>query len=237
MKLWYINIWLNPETGFTTDYRYEFTLHTRFISNYLSKQMRKKVNWFETDGTYRMISVNPTPNVLQESKIIPNEALVVYIPFDQNRYENIKNSIDCEYYLELLDAGFKKASTYKTVPLDRLLELLDDFRKNGCKNEWIHKKKRFKEHNIEVVLTCHFTTFDFKLIATINKISSREELCKGIVLQTDPDEICYDKEFKDVFIKKNELIITDGFDLPRFSFKLKDIFEKKFNCKLLERNF
>jgi hypothetical protein len=42
MKLWYVNIWLNPETGYDNKYRYEFTLHTRFISNYFSKGMRKK---------------------------------------------------------------------------------------------------------------------------------------------------------------------------------------------------
>lgn len=182
-----------------------------------------------------MISVDPMPNTLEVCKIVPIDALTVPIPFDKERYENIKDSTNYDYYLELLEEGFKKAAKYKEIPLANLLTLIDDFKKNGCKNEWLHKRKRFKEQDIEVILTCHFTTFDFRLVATINKISTKEELCSGTVLKTDSDEICYDKEFKDVFVIEKEIIITDWFDLPRFLINLMDVLDKKFNCKLLKR--
>lgn len=233
MKLWYINIWLNPETGFDDDYRYEFTLHTRFISNYFSKQMRKKEHWFETDGAYNMISVDPMPDKLKECRIASIDVLQAYVPFNKQRYEKIKGTLDCEYYLELLEKGFKKASEFKEVPLDTLLDLIDDFRENDCKNEWRHKKKRFKEQDIEVVLNCYFTTLDFRLVATINKISTKEELCSEVVIRTEPDEIYFDKMFKDILIDKKNIIITDASDSPRILINLNDALSKKLSFKLL----
>jgi len=232
MKLWYINIWLNPKTGYDDEYRYEFTLHTRFISNYFSKRIRK--HKFATDGTFSMISVDPMPKEIEECKIVPEDALTVYVPFEKRRYEQIKGTKDCEYYLELLEEGFRKASKCKEVPLDTLLDLSDEFRKNGYKNEWQHKKKRFKQQDIEVVLNCYFTTLDFRLVATINKISTKEELCSGTVLLTDPDEICFDKMFKDILIDKGKIIITDGFDSSRIIINLKNVLNKEFSYELLE---
>lgn len=232
MNLWYINISLNPETGFDVDYRYEFTLHTRFISNYLSKQIRK--HRFATDGTFNMVSVNPTPNEVKKCRIVPDAALVVELPFDKARYEKIKGTVDCEYYVELLEVGFRKASQFKEIPLSQLLKLTDEFRKNGYRNEWQHKKKRFKEYDVEVILDCYFTTLEFKLVATINKISTKEELCSGAVLITEPDEICFDKMFKDILIKKDKIIITDGIlDSPRILINLKDALKNVLNYEFL----
>lgn len=232
MKLWYINIWLNPETGYASDYRYEFKLHTRFISNYLSRQMRKKDNWFETDGTFNMVSVNPMPDNPRECKIVPEDVLKVNVSFDREKYERIKGTKDCEYYLELLEKGFERASRFKKVPLDTLLNLIVDFRKNGYKNEWQHKKKRFMEQDIEVVLNCYFTTLDFRLEAVINKISTKEELCSGIVIRTEPDEILFDKMFKDILVDKKNIIITDSSDSPRILINLKKALNKEFDSKL-----
>jgi hypothetical protein len=231
MNLWYINIWLNPETGFDEDYRYEFTLHTRFINNYLSRQIRK--HRFVTDGTFNMISVNPTPQKLEECRVVPVDSLNVYIPFDKQRYEQIKGTTDCEYYLELLQSGFRKASKCKEVPLNTLLNLIDDFRKKGCKNEWQHKKKRFKEQDIEVILNCYFTTLDFKLVATINQISTKKELCSGTVMRTESNEILFNKMFKDILIDEKNIIITDASDSPRILINLREALNKKLSFQLL----
>lgn len=232
MKLWYINIWLNPETGYDDNYRYEFKLHTRFISNYLSRQMRKKEHWFETDGTFNMISVNPMPDKLRECKIVPEDALTVDVLFDQGKYEKIKGTSDCGYYLELLEEGFKKASKYKEIPLDTLSKLIDEFKKDDCKNEWQHQKKQFRKRDIEVILNCYFTTFDFKLTATVSKISTNEELCSGVVIRTEPDEILFNKMFKDILLNEKNIIITDASDSPRILIDLSDALNKKFTYKL-----
>lgn len=233
MNLWYVNIWLNPETGYDTSYRYEFTLRTRFISNYLTKQIRK--HRFITDGTFHMISVDPTPNNLGGCRIVPDRTLTAYVSFDKARYEKTKGTADCEYYLELMEEGFEKASRFKEIPLETLLKSIADFRANGCKNEWRYKKKRFKEQDIEVALDCYFTTLDFKLVATINKISTNDELCSGTVLITEPDEICFSKKFNDILLEKGKIIITDGIlNLPRIAINLKNALKGVFSYELLE---
>jgi hypothetical protein len=231
MNLWYINIWLNPETGYDTDYRYAFLLRTRFISNYLSKQIRKRR--FKTDGTFHMISVDPTPHEPKECRIVPDRSLNAEVHFDKDRYEKAKDTGDFEYYLELFETGFSKASKWKDVPLDSLLSLIGDFREKGYKNEWRHKKKRFKEQDIEVILDCRFTTNDFELIATINQISTKKELCSGAVITTDPDEVCFDKLFKDILIDKANIVITDAFNCPSVFIDLKDALNKKLSFRLL----
>jgi hypothetical protein len=101
MNLWYINTWLKPETGYDVDYRYAYLLRTRFISNYLSKQIRK--SRFKTDGTFQMISIDPTPYELKECRIVPESALTVEVHFDKAKYEKAKDAEDFEYYLELFE--------------------------------------------------------------------------------------------------------------------------------------
>ncbi len=234
MKLRYIALYLDDKP-FGIDFSSEFGYRTGFISNYFSKQIRK-IN-FETDGSFNMICAELTPNVPKGCAIVPDRALNAEVPFDKERYERIRSSGDCEYYLEMLEEGFRKAAKFKKIPLEALLSLVNEFRQNGCKNEWLHKKKRFKEFDIEVALNCYFTTLDFKLIATIKRISTKEELCSGVVLRTKPDEIFFDKEFKDILMDEKRIIITDFIDHPRILIDLKEAMNKELVAELLPRNF
>lgn len=234
MNLRYINLWIDTTSGYDEDYRYEFKLHTRFINHFLSIQIRKLK--LETDGTYNMIFVAPMPNNIEECKIIPLDVLKVTVPFDKNKYEQIKKTKNHEYYLELMEEGFKKASKIKNIPLDSLINLLNDFRKNIYKNEWLFKKKKFKKQDIEVILDCKFTSFDFQLVISVNKISTKEKLVTGTIIRTLPDEIYFDKMFKDILVDNDYLIITDASDSTRVQIDLKEILNKKFNFKLVGDN-
>ena len=211
-------------------YSSDFTYYTRFISNYFSRAIRKykKVNDFE----FNMICIDATTDRLSECKIKGFNSLSVPVPFDKSHYEKIRGTEDCSYYLVLLEQGFRKASENKRIPLNILLNLIDEFKKGGCKNEWLHKKKRFKEQDIVVRLDCYFTTLDFKLVVTISKISTKEKLCSGTVIRTKPDEVHFDKMFKDVLIHQNFIIITDASDSARVLIDLanaqKGIFNKIF---------
>jgi len=226
MTLRYIALQIESEIAGRM-YSSDFAYHTRFISNYFSKAIRKYK--YTTDGTFNMISVEGAVNYKEIPKIKGFDALSVPISFDQNRYEQIKGTEDCSYYLELLEQGFKKASEFKPIPLDTLLSLIDEFKNGGCKNEWLHKKKRFKEEDLEVVLTCEFTTNYFQLIATINQISTKKELVKGIAIKTKPDEIHFDKMFKDILIHENFFVITDASDSARVLINVEDAKKGFFN--------
>lgn len=230
MTLYYINLGLDYDDYIVEQKKFlnQFNLNTRFISNYFSKAIRK--HKYKTDGTYNMISVSPTEFEIKPTKLVGfGDVIRVNLTFDRNRYEKTKSTEDCSYYLELLEQGFKKASEFKIVPLEILLNIVMEFKQGGCKNEWLHKKKRFKEDDLEVILTCEFTTNCFKLIATINQISTKKELISDVVIKTEPDEICFEGMYKDILINDDKIIITDKSDSPRIIIKKDDVFKGKLN--------
>jgi len=173
-----------------------------------------------------MISVSLTEYEIKPTKLQGfGDVIGVNLPFDRNRYEQIKGTSDSSYYLELLEKGFKKASQYKEIPLETLLSIVKEFKDRGCKNEWLHKKKRFKEDDLEVILTCEFTTNYFQLVITINQISTKKELVSGVLIRTEVGVSIHEGMYKDVLIKNDEILITDKSDSPRIRINKTKVFE------------
>lgn len=215
---------------FGNKYGYGFLLNTRFISNYFSRAIRRVK--FETDGSFKMISIKGCIEV-DETKIVPIDVMCVDLAFDKTQYQRVKGTVDNSYYLELLEKGFRKASHFKTIPLNALLDLIEEFKKGGCKNVWLHKKKRFKEDDIEVILTCEFTTNYFQLVATINQISTKKELVHGPILKTEPDEIVFEGMYKDIYLVNEYIAITDSFDNVRIVILKEDALNGSLNFAIV----
>ena len=226
MNLYYISLGLdyNDYVVKHEKFLHYFNLYSRFLSNYFSKAIRKQK--YKTDGTYNMISVESTEFEIKPTKLVGfGDVIRVNLPFDKNRYEKIKGTEDCSYYLELLEEGFKKASEFKEIPLETLLNIIEEFKQGGCKNEWIHKKKRFKEDDLEVILTCEFTTNYFQLVATINQISTKKEVVSGVLIRTEVGVSIHEGMYKDILVKDDEIVITDKSDSPRIRINKAKIFE------------
>ncbi len=233
MNLRYINISVDPRSGYDVSWRYGFTLNTRFISHYMSTGIRRVR--YVTDGTFDMISIAPMSILLDERcRIVPLNALRVDVPFEITRYEAIKGSQDCEYYLELLREGFVEASKFKSIPLEALLRLMTEFKANGCRNEWHYKTRRFKEKDLDVLLECKFTTSEFRLVATISRMSTKSQLCSGTLLMTPPDEIYFEKLFKDIVLDGRFIVVTDATNSPRFYVDLDRAFSGEFHPKMVD---
>lgn len=234
MNLTYISLAFDVTTldeEFSVEYKYMFKQNLRFISNYFSKRIRKEK--YKTDGSYNMISINPVlESKVENSKIVPFNALKVEVPFNKEQYEKARITEDCAYYLELLEQGFKKASNFKTVPTEILLNLIEEFKIGGCKNEWLHKKKRFKGQDLEVILNCEFTTNYFQLVATINQISTKTELVKGVVMKTEPDEVVFEGMLKDIIFDK-DIILTDKSGSPRIIINKESVFKQNLNFTIM----
>lgn len=225
MNLNYIAIGLDYDLYIqnNNELRYEFQQHTNFIGDYFSKAIRKYK--CKTDGTFNMISVELNEFNINPCSVVPVDVLKVELPFEINRYEKIKGTSDCSYYLELLEKGFKKAAEFKEVPLESLLNIIEEFKQGGCKNEWVHKKKRFTEDDLEVILICDFTTNYFQLIATVNQISTKKKLVSGVLIRTEAGVSIHEGMYKDVLIKNNEILITDKSDSPRIQINKEKAFE------------
>lgn len=227
MYLRYIHLGLDYSDYIENDnkLRFEFQKHTNFIDDYFSKSIRK--NKYKTDGTYNMLSVSATEFDIKPTKLEGfGDVIGVNLPFDRNRYEKIKGTSDCSYYLELLEQGFEKASEFREVPLEILLGIIKEFNLGGCKNEWLHKKKRFKEDDLEVTLTCQFTTNYFQLVITINRISTKKELISGVIIRTEVGVSIHEGMYKDIVIVGNEIIITDKTDSPRIRINKTKVFDE-----------
>lgn len=231
MQLRYITLFIDYGSGFMDPFRDQFNLHSRFVSNYLSIQVRKLK--IKTDGTFNLIGISPSLNIKHICRIVGEKSLQVRIEFDRRYYERLSKQNKYEYYLQLLEEGYRISTQFKEIPVDTLLLLHQKFREGGYKNEWVHKAKRFKEYNIHVVLSCFFTSVDFQLVISIHDLKTKELLVAGTVIRTLPDEIHFQKNFKDVKIEKEELIITDFLDRPRVALKLTDIYKKEFRFSLL----
>jgi hypothetical protein len=230
MNLRYIALHMDFDSGYKDPFRDNFNLNSRFISNYLSTQIRKlKV---ETDETFNMISVAPSIEIAHVFRIVGEKALQARISFNKEAYEQMSEIEKYKYYLQLLEEGYKIFAKHKKIPLEQLLKLHQDFKNNGYRNEWLHKKKKFKEQGIEVTLNCFFTSFDFHLVMSVSDIRSKMELISGTVIRTLPDEVCFAHFFKDVIIENDKLSITEFQDRPKFIFNLTDVFNKKFTFEV-----
>lgn len=232
MNLYYINLGLDYEKYINTnnDLRFEFQQRTNYINDYFSKAVRKLK--YKTDGTFNMIAVSLTEFEVEASFIAPLNVLKVYFPFDKTSYETAKTLNDCDYYLSFLEKGFEKASKLKPIPLAELLDLINEFKNGGCKNEWLHKKKRFKEENLEISLICEFTTNYFQLVLVVNQLSTKKELIRGVIIRTDVGISIHEGMYKDILLEKNKIIITDKADGARVVINKKDALNGKLNFKI-----
>ena len=216
MKLRYLSLGLEYNYYSKADnlLRYDFLLRTRFLSNYFSREVRKYK--IEVDG-FNMISIALLPDINNSySSLTAINVLEVYLPFQKERYDLVRGTNDCSYYLELFECGFVEASKSSKIPLSILMEILQAFKLGGCLNEWTHKKKQFKSENLNVELKCEFDTNCFQLRLIISSLDTKEIVFNGIIARTEPDEVLFEKMFKDILIEDDKIIVTDNSDRPRF---------------------
>jgi hypothetical protein len=232
MNLRYIALYMDYDAGFKDPFRDNFNLKSRFISNFLSVQIRKLK--IQTDGTFKMIGVSPSIDPKHICRIVGEKSLQARTGFDKVKYEQLTELERYGYYLQLLEEGYRICAQHKDIPLKQLLNLHQQFRDNNYKNEWLQKRRVFKSVGIEATLSCHFTSFDFQLILTVIDLKSKKELVSGMVIRTLPDEVCFSPLFKDIKIDGKELIITEYADRPKFKFQLTDVFNGVFSYQVTD---
>ncbi|WP_437918749.1 hypothetical protein [Sphingobacterium sp. LRF_L2] len=230
MKIRYIALHINNESQIDTKFALKFNLRYRFISNFLSREIRKYN--LESSDSFNMISIVSSLDKVKIKDNLSNSVLQAYVPLDIDYYENNKGIIRYEYALNLLEEGYYLCNEFKKIPLHELIMLHNDFRKKGYKNEWLYKKNKSKEHNIEVILKCIFNEEEFKLEMNVKDLTTKSDLATGFVLRTLPDELFFSKLFKNVLINEREIIITEFHDRPKFKFVMEDIKKGVFECSV-----
>lgn len=242
MKIRYISLHIESEydSGIDKKFSYKFNDNSRFISNYLSKAVRK-LNIEVND--FKMLWIGLSAKNTNESVRLNtvDKFIEIYIPynrFEQESYLKIMSWKErYEYYLSLIERGFRIANTYCDIQLDRLLEMTEQFRANNYKNEWLFAKKPLREHDMYLFFKCYFTHCDFRLELEAYNVKKTTLLTKGIVLQTLPSEICFNKKFKKIVICFNKIIILDFVDYPVFEIDLIPLSKGIFNVEEIVYDF
>ena len=158
----------------------------------------------------------------------------VFTPFSNDEMLALINTKDfktrIEMYLSVLERGYRIASEYYDIQIDKLLELHRQFREGGYKHEWLFKKKPIKEYGIYVFFNCYFTTIDFRLELEVYDIKKTQLLTKGVVFRTAPDRIHFGKDFnKGIEIDNDKMYLLDFLEKRAFEFDLDKLSKGEFN--------
>lgn len=210
----------------------EWEYNVCFITDYLSLKVRKL--GIETPF-FNLLSVSPR-NI--EKGYIDNDEYLqlveVFTPFSNDEMLALINTKDfktrIEMYLSVLERGYRIASEYYDIQIDKLLELHRQFREGGYKHEWLFKKKPIKEYGIYVFFNCYFTTIDFRLELEVYDIKKTQLLTKGVVFRTAPDRIHFGKDFnKGIEIDNDKMYLLDFLEKRAFEFDLDKLSKGEFN--------
>ena len=203
-----------------------------FIVDYLTKNV-KKLNI--PTPNFNLLVIKPrdiTIGFVDVHEYLKN--LEVYVPTPKDELLSIvgsKNLKDrCEKVLTILERGYRIASEYYDIEIDKLLELHQKFREGGYKHEWLFIKKPIKEYGIYVFFNCYFTTIDFRLELEVYDIKKTQLLTKGVVFRTAPDRIHFGKDFnKGIEIDNDKMYLLDFLEKRAFEFDLDKLSKGEFN--------
>ena len=175
-----------------------------------------------------MLMVRLTPDENHIRILECDSTLEVFLHFTQKDMEKFclkKNHGErFEAYLALYECAYDYARAQGfEVGQDTLFSLHNEFRKMGYKNEWLWKKKLFRELDIYVFFQCALSTIDFTL--SIEVLNAKKDVLKlkKVLFRTCPNELCYDKDFRHIIINERQIIITDFLDYPFFSINIDDL--------------
>ncbi len=229
MKLSNIKIFLVDEK-FPPTYQWDFSLRMRFIGNYLSREVGKLK--YQTDSA--TLSIYYGDEFAKKDDFFGN--FQVGLPFDKDSYERAARTDDFRYYCELYRKGIMKGGENFNIPTEKILLILDSFEKGGYINKIKYKSSKIiREKDIKATFYCDFGTDAFSLIGHFDKISTKEELCSGVILRTVPNETTFFMAWDDIVTKGDQIHLMERYsDNYLVTIDLNQILRKQFNFKFYD---
>lgn len=210
----------------TEDLRRQFNENSRFISNYLSKAVRK-LNLESYNGDLRMCSVTPHTSEPSHKFWYCDDVVEVHPQLTTQAMQQYYQTKDLvsryEFYLSILEEGYRIAEPLTGIPAETLIGLHQQFRELDYRNEWLVKKMLVREYGIGIKLTACFTTVDYHLELAVFDAKSKDQLSNTVIYRTPPYEVCYEKDIRKVYAQDGFLYIDDFLDRHFLRMSLSDI--------------
>jgi len=175
---------------------------------------------FESDGFNRIV-VELKSIIRPATYVNSCQVAGVDIEFDRKRIDAVDGIALTHLQIELLKSGIEKCALTHSIPKTELLQGLDAFVEQGMKNEWLHKKRTFKEHAFSAALTCKMTQSSFALWLTVMRQNTL--VFEDVILETDPDEIAFHWKFKDMVVTDGNLVVTAKISRPLWARSLAEL--------------
>ena len=210
MVLKHIYLYLNLEE-YADEISTTFGFRTRYVCNFLERVLRPLK--FSADG-FSKICVQGRHVADESCPIVPENAALPSVHFDQRLYETLGTGERHEFFLEMLVHGLEKCARFHSIPLRELREGVDAFRKQGYRNEWIHQQKNLRPLGVLASLECSLDQERFVLTLCLERKGAT--VFEEAILETKPDEIIFGYRFKDIVVADKSIIVRDKFGHQTF---------------------
>lgn len=225
-----------PFSGFGEEFDNKFRYNTWILCNYLSRSVRKL--HIPTDGEYNLLSCSITKEK-DDVRIVPVNSLCISLHVSEmeiKSYLAMHSEHDrFEFYFSLLERGYRLASHTHNVPISELLKIHQQFRNVGYKNEWLFKKKMFREYGIKVILDHVLTSYAYHLRLTVTDMKGKY-INSGYIYTTYPDDIFFNKNVRHMIVTANTLVVTDFLNHPQFECQLEKLAKGIIKSTCLDEN-
>jgi hypothetical protein len=125
------------------------------------------------------------------------------------------------YDIDRLVEGLRICAISHPIPIEEILAGIEKFKSEGMRNEWLFKSRTFREHSLKASLLCTLTMEEFSLRLQVER--RKELVFNDVVIRTDPDEIAFEPQFKDIKIADNHLVVTKRYGDPLLAQSLEGI--------------
>jgi len=162
-----------------------FIFKSRCICNFLERKLGSEK--FKTKLSRINIKCTKRENESIVRPLIGVPFLEVIIPYDIPSILDMDLNSLQENYIKIINQGLKKSEEYMDVPFDFCINTLDEFRKIGYVNKWIHSKREWGD--IQSVIEAEVTVDKFQIHQFIYRNKKIIERIK--IAETKPREMLF----------------------------------------------
>ena len=196
----------------------EFLFNICYVNNYLSRHARE-IKWDSDD--YNGILIKCTSEGGDLPHLSYQRNLIIPIAFDQEKYNLLTGENLHEFYLSLFFNGFEKAALHFSIPLFELLRIIQKFRTDGYKNEWVFKRKKLDGMRLQCSLLYEINREKFSLFLFIK--SGSDTIFQERILETKPDELIFSHKFNNLVFRDNKIVVLDAFEQSIFELPIDEL--------------